>query len=143
MDDVHPASLPRTGDGYLAALGYLQIGAGAFTILMSLMALAPGLLGNAELFDPVKVFGQSTGFFGRAIAAYVSLQLGFGWLAGVLQLAAGICCLHGRRPGLVGTASVVSLLNFPHGTMAAILMLHGLRHEAVAEAFHRGAEAEQ
>lgn len=126
MDDVHPHSLSRPGDGYLAALGYLQIGAGAFTLLMSLMALIQGLMGSAELLDPVKVFGLSTGFFDRAIATYVSLQLSFGWVAGLLQLAAGICCLNARRPGFVAVASVVSLANFPHGTMTAILMLHGL-----------------
>jgi hypothetical protein len=137
MDDVQAHSVSRPGEGYVAALGYLQIGAGVLTLTMSLMAVSQLLAGNAELLDPVRVFGLTTGFVDQAIATYVSLQLSLGWVAGALQLVAGICCLHGRRPRLVGVASVISLANFPHGTMAAILMLHGLHHGEIAQAFER------
>lgn len=125
------------------ALGYLQIGTGTLTLVMSLMAFTQAMLSHAELLDPVNVFGLSSGFLNQSIAAYVSLQLSFGWIAGALQLAAGICCLSGRSPRLVTGASVVSLCNFPHGTMAAILTLHRLRSGALARAFVRPAtEAE-
>lgn len=127
MDDVHPHPVARSGDGSLTALGYLQIGTGTLTIVMSLMAFAQAMLNHAELLDPMRVFGLSTGFLNQSIATYVSLQLSLGWIAGALQLAAGICCLHDRRPRFVTAASVVSLCNFPHGTMAAILMLQSMR----------------
>jgi hypothetical protein len=138
MDEIHAHSVSEPGDGYLAALGYLQIGTGSLTLVMSLMAFSQWLLGNAELLDPTKVFGLANGFIDRAIAAYVSLQLSLGWAAGALQLAAGICCLRGRRPRLVWMASFVSLANFPHGTMAAILMLHALCHGEISLAFQAG-----
>jgi hypothetical protein len=48
---------------------------------------------------------------------------------------AGSCCLRGKGPRLVGLASLVSLINFPHGTVAAILMLHGLRRPEIVRAF--------
>lgn len=128
MDHAHqPPATPRSDD-YLSALGYLQIGTGSLTLVMSLMALSHWLLGNAELFSLSNVLGLENPFIDQAIAAYVWLQLTLGWVAGGLQLAAGISCLHGRRSRLVWLASVVSLANFPHGTMAAILMLHCLSH---------------
>lgn len=130
---AHPAA--HAGEGSLTALGYLQIGTGALTLMMSLMAGTQWLLGNADLLDPAKIFGLANGLLDQAIAAYVSLQLSLGWIAGALQLVAGICCLNGRRPRFVTAASIVSLANFPHGTMAAILMLHGLRHREITQAF--------
>ena len=138
MDEAHAHPVSKPGDGYLSALGYLQIGTGSLTLVMSLMAFSQWVVGNAEVLNPTNAFGLASGFIDRAIAAYVSLQLTFGWVAGALQLAAGICCLHGRHTRFVCIASIVSLANFPHGTMAAILMLHGLSHGEIACAFQPG-----
>lgn len=135
MDQTHAPSVSPRGDGYLSALGYLQIGTGSLTLVMSLMALSYWLLGSGELLNLSNAFDLDTHLIDQAIAAYVSLQLTLGWLAGGLQLASGICCLQGRRPRLVWFASVISLANFPHGTMAAILMLHSLSQGEVASEF--------
>lgn len=140
MDDVPASELEQSGEGQLTALGYLQIGTGSLTVLMSLLAVAPVMMGSSGLFDPVKMFSYASGPLDRLIAGYVLLQLTLGWVAGGLQLAAGSYCLRGKRPRLVGFASLVSLINFPHGTVAAILMLHGLRRPEIAQAFRsRGA----
>lgn len=135
MDDVRAHPLPRPGEGYLAALGYLQIGTGALTLTMSLLAFTQALFGQAEVFNPATIFASSSDPFDRAIATYVALQLTVGWVAGGLQLAAGICCLRASHPRLVWLASVVSLGNFPHGTVAALLMLLSLRRAEVVQAF--------
>lgn len=135
MDDIRVPELEQSGAGQLTALGYLQIGTGSLTVLMSLMALTQTMAGPSGLFDPAKLFSYSSDFFDRLIAAYVLLQLTLGWVAGGLQLVAGVCCLRGRRPRLIGLASVVSLINFPHGTVAALLMLHSLRRPEITRAF--------
>jgi hypothetical protein len=135
MDDVRAQTLSRPGDGYVAALGYLQIGSGVLSLTMSLMALVQALFSHSELFHPTTALGLSSELLDNAITAYVLLQLSLGWVAGGLQLAAGYCCLHSRRARLVWVASLISLANFPHGTMSAILMLLGLRRPEVIEAF--------
>jgi hypothetical protein len=127
--------LSRPSDGTLAVLGYLQIGTGVLSLTMSLMALFQAMFSHAEMLNPAAIVGSSADVMDRAIAAYVALQLTLGWVAGGLQLAAGMCCLRSRHPRLVWAASVVSLANFPHGTMAAILMLLGLRRAEVVRAF--------
>ncbi len=135
MDDVRAHALSRPGEGYLAALGYLQIGTGILTLTMSLMALFQAVFSHAEMLNPATIFASSPDLIDRAIATYVAMQLTFGWVAGGLQLAAGLSCLRSRHPRFVWVASLVSLGNFPHGTMAAILMLLGLRRAEVAHAF--------
>ncbi len=135
MDDVRAHPLPRPGEGYLAALGYLQIGTGALTLTMSLLAFSQAMFGAAEVLSPTMIFASSADVIDRAIATYVALQLTLGWVAGGLQLAAGLWCLRGSHPRLVWLASVVSLGNFPHGTVAAILMLLSMRRAEVAQAF--------
>ncbi len=135
MDDVRVQSLSRPGDGYLAALGYLQIGTGSLSLLMSLMLFFQAMYSHSELLSPVTAFDSSFDLMERAIATYVSMQLSIGWVAGGLQFAAGLCCLHACRPRLVWVASLVSLANFPHGTMAAILMLVGLQRAEITHAF--------
>ena len=134
MEDVRATSLSRPGEGHLTALGYLQIGTGSLTLAMSLLTLGQAMFSHAELFHPSRVFNYSSDFFDRFIAAYVILQLTFGWLAGALQLAAGICCLRCRHPRLMWIASIASLVNFPNGTMASILMLHGLTRPEITAA---------
>jgi len=113
MDHVHPQSASRGDDGYLAALAYLQIGSGILSLTMSLMFIFQALFVHTPLLDPALAFSSTANLLDRAIATYVSLQLTVGWIAGSLQLAAGCCCLRARRCGLVYTASVVSLANFP------------------------------
>ena len=137
MDDVRAQTLSRPGDGYLAALGYLQIGTGSLSLMMSLMLFFQAMFSHSEMLNPAIAFDSSVDLLDRAIATYVSLQLSIGWVAGALQLAAGICCLHSSHSRLVWLASLVSLGNFPHGTMAAILMLLGLRRAEVVHAFAR------
>jgi len=127
MDDVRAQTLTRPGDGYLAALGYLQIGTGSLSLMMSLMLFFQALFSHSELLNPATAFDSSFDLLDRAIATYVSLQLSIGWVAGALQFAAGICCVQARRPRLVWVASLVSLANFPHGTMAALLVILALR----------------
>lgn len=135
MDNIRVPELEQSGEGQLTALGYLQIGTGSLTVLMSLMAVTHVLAGPSGLFAPAKLFSYSADFFDRLIAAYVLLQLTLGWVAGALQLVAGSCCLRGKGPRLVRLASVVSLINFPHGTVAALLMLHGLGRPEITRAF--------
>ncbi len=88
MDDVRVHPLPRPGEGYLAALGYLQIGTGALTLTMSLLAFTQAMFGQAGVFNPTTIFASSSDLIDRAIATYVALQLTLGWVAGGLQLAA-------------------------------------------------------
>ncbi len=141
MENVRAPELEKSGEGQLIALGYLQIGTGSLTVLMSLLAAAPIMMGSSGLFDPVKMFSYASGPIDRLIAGYVLLQLTLGWVAGGLQLAAGNCCQRGKRPRLVGFASLVSLINFPHGTVAAVLMLFALRRPEIAHAFRSRTEA--
>lgn len=141
MDDVRAQTFSRPGEGFLAALGYLQIGTGVLSLTMSLMFFFQALFSHSELLNPALAFDSSSELIDRAIATYVSLQLTIGWLAGTLQLLAGVCCLRGRRPRFVGAAALVSLANFPHGTMAAILMLISLRRPEIAQAFQPRAPA--
>ncbi len=141
MDDVRVHPLSRPGEGYLAALGYLQIGSGVLTLTMSLMALFQAMLGHAEMLNPATILDASSDWLDRAITTYVVLQLTLGWVAGGLQLAAGLCCLRSSHPRLVWVASLVSLGNFPHGTLAALLMLLSMRRAEVVEAFAARASA--
>ena len=135
MDHVHPQSASRGDDGYLSALAYLQIAAGTLSLTMSLMFIFQALFIHTPLLNPALAFSSTADLLDRAIATYVSLQLTIGWLAGALQLAAGYCCLKARHCRLVYAASLVSLANFPHGTMSAILTLTALRRPEVAAAF--------
>lgn len=135
MDHVHPQSASRGDDGYLAALAYLQIGSGILSLTMSLMFIFQALVIHTPLLDPALAFSSTANLLDRAIATYVSLQLTIGWVAGSLQLAAGYFCLKASRSRFVHAASLVSLANFPHGTMSAILTLTALRRPEVTGAF--------
>jgi hypothetical protein len=135
MDNVQSQPLSRHGDGYLDALGYLQIGAGSLSVLMSLMLCFQALFSHAELRSLASVFSSSLDLIDRAIAIYVALQLSIGWAAGGLQFAAGICCLRGTNLRLVWAASLISLANFPHGTIAAVAMIWALRRPDIRCAF--------
>ncbi len=135
MVDAPVHSRSQSGDGYLAAVGYLQIGAGSLSLMMSLMLVFQVMFGHSELLNPAVAFDSSSDLLDRAIATYVSLQLTVGWLAGALQLAAGVCCLRAKHQRFIGVASLVSLANFPHGTLAAVTVLFALRRPEVAQTF--------
>ena len=71
MDDVHPHSASRTDTDYSTALGYLQIGTGSLTLLMSFMALCQWALGHGEMLNLGEVFGlnrKATGPTGIRLA---------------------------------------------------------------------------
>jgi hypothetical protein len=135
MEHVQSSEISRPGEGYLSALGYLQVGTGILSLTMSLMLFFQALFSHSELLNPATAFDSSSDLIDRAIATYVTLQLTLGWIAGALQLAAGLCCLRGRNLRLVWAASLINLANFPHGTMAAILMVLTLRRAEVIDSF--------
>ena len=135
MDHDRAQNCSRPGEGYLAALGYLQIGTGSLSLLMSLMLFFQMMFSESALLNPSTAFDSSSDLLDRLIATYVSLQLSIGWLAGGLQLASGICCLQARHPRFVLAASLVNIANFPHGTMAGILMLLALRRPDLQHGF--------
>lgn len=138
--DVRDRTFSRPGEGFLAALGYLQIGTGGLSLTMSLMALCQVLAGHSDVLNPALALGSHAAFLDTAIGAYVSFQLSIGWIAGALQLIAGWCCVSGRAPRFVAVANFVSLANFPHGTVAAVLVVLSLRRAEIAQAFRREAK---
>ena len=127
MDTVQPREVARPDAGHLLALGYLQVGTGALTVTMSLMALFVAVFVSSELFNPARAFDHSTELLDRLLAAYVLLQLTFGWVAGGLQFAAGYCCMKSKPTRLVWVSCVVNLINIPHGALAGIFTMLGVR----------------
>lgn len=133
------SSFPR-GAGYLYFVGVLQIALGLLSVVFSLFAfLHLSSAGVLSILDPQKIQEQYAGPGGdgwnNLIAAYASLQAGFGWIFGVLLIAAGICCLKRRCRKFVWFSTVVNLLNMPHGTTVALLTWHGLTRPRISEAF--------
>ena len=59
MDDVRAQTLSRPGDGYLAALGYLQIGTGSLSLMMSLMLFFQAMFSHSEMLNPAIAFDSS------------------------------------------------------------------------------------
>ena len=129
-----PSSPFPRGVGYLAFMAYLQIGVGLLTILFSAFAIFQVFIIDPQLLNPVIAGETSRSFFGRLIAGYMAFQMMFGWLLGAMMIMAGICCLQLRGRTFVTASAVLNLLNFPHGTTAAIMMLHGFRRQEVVEA---------
>ena len=137
--NAHPltSTLPYSrGEGYLTFMGYLQIGAGTLTLLFSLCGIASGLASDSSLLIPFNGEGPYNGFFQSLISAYLAFQITFGWLLGLLQIGAGIKCLHFKGRSLACVASAANMLNFPHGTTVSIMMLHGLITRDISRAFH-------
>ena len=129
------------GEGYLTFMGYLQIAVGVLTVVFSAVAIAEAAwIGHTGLFNPVNAAtyfgGRATGSFTSLLAGYVAFQISYGWLMGAMLIAAGVCCLKRIARRFVAAVSVVNLVNFPHGTTVAILMLHGLSRPGIAGAFH-------
>jgi len=138
-----PTSVFPRGVGYLTFMGYFQIGVGLLTVLFSALAIFQGSIIDPQLLNPMVAGEASRGFFGRMIAGYMAFQMVFGWLLGTMMIMAGVCCLQLRGRTFVTVSAVLNLLNFPHGTTAAILMLHGFRRQEVIEALdHFASESE-
>lgn len=130
---------PR-GAGYFYFTGVLQIGAGVLNLLFSLLgflqARAAGVGGLLEAQGLAEWF-SGRGLEGSAavIAGLVAFQIAFGWIFGLLLIAAGICSLKCRARGFVWFSTVVNLFNFPHGTTVALMTWHGLNRRGIARAF--------
>lgn len=129
-----PSSVFPRGVGYLTFMGYFQIGVGLLTVLFSALAIFQGAIIDPQLLNPAVAGEASRGFFGRMIAGYMAFQMTFGWLLGAMMIMAGVCCLQLRGRTFVTVSAVLNLLNFPHGTTAAIMMLHGFRRQEVVDA---------
>lgn len=128
------APLPA-GVGYLTFMGYFQVGIGVLTLLFSAFAIFQGTVIDPLPFKPESVTDASRGFWGRLIVSYIAFQMFFGWLLGVMMILAGTGCLQLRGRTLVTISTWLNFINFPHGTMAAILMFIGLGQPEVLNAF--------
>ena len=131
--DVRPY---RRGEGYLAFMGYLQILTGTLSVLFSATAVLTGL-GDSSLLNPAATAGDANGWFMAILTGYITLQMTVGWIPGLLQIAAGVCCLRHRAPGFVTFASWVNLVNFPHGTTTSLMMLYGISRWDLLHGFAR------
>ncbi len=107
-----PATLHR-GEGYLLFVGYLQLVAGAMTLLFSGMAVASAMLAaDASWMNPVAVarsFGsEESGFFVRLIGAYMAFQFVFGWIFGLLMIVGGALSIRKRGRCFISAAAIVN-----------------------------------
>lgn len=136
-----PATKPfRRGAGYLYFVGILQIGAGMLSLLFSLLAFAhAGSADAGGLLDPRQVAyrfaGHGSEGWASFVAGYLSFHVTYGWIFGLLLITAGICCMRRRGRWLVRFSSLLNLLNFPHGTTAALMTWHGLNRDRISGAF--------
>ena len=138
-----PSSNPSRGEGYLMFVGYLQLVAGAMTLLFSALAIVLAMLASdASWMNPIAVarsFGpEESSFFVKLIGAYMALQFAFGWLFGLLMVVGGVLCIRKKGRRFVTTSAVINLFNFPHGTTVAILVLHGIARPGISGAFPKG-----
>lgn len=128
---------PR-GEGYLYFAGVLQIVAGILSLAFSLLALDRAeAIGAGGVLDPQRVatiFGDG---FASFTANFVALQAAYGWIFGTLLVIAGFCSIYCWARWLVTISALVNLLNFPHGTTAALFVLHGLSRPGIKQAFAR------
>lgn len=137
---THTSPLPL-GEGYLLFVGYLQLVAGAMTILFSVLTIALATLaGDASWLNPITVirsFGSpEAGFFVKLIGTYAALQVAFGWIFGLLLVVSGILCISKRGRRFVTATAIINLFNFPHGTTVALLVVHGITRPGISGAFH-------
>ncbi len=141
------ATLPHTpsvrsfqpGEGYLYFVGQLQIVAGVLTVLFSLLTMIQAWTVNATaIMSPAEIYSAfgspHGGWFNKLLAAYMSFQVMFGWIIGLLMISAGICCLKNRGRTWVALTACLSLVNFPHGTTVALMVLHGLTRPRISGA---------
>lgn len=136
---THTSPLPR-GEGYLLFTGYLQLVAGALTIVFSGLAILLAMLaGDASWMNPfaaARTFGPAeAGFFVKLIGAYMAMQVAFGWIFGLLMIIAGTLSIRKKSRRFVTTSAIINLFNFPHGTTVALLVLHGMCRPGISAAF--------
>ena len=136
-DDLR-TPLPH-GEGYLKFMGYLQLIAGVLSVLFSGSATALILMANAPtLLNPLEVtktFGSPTSESLNLLAGYMSFQIVSGWLFGLLMIISGVLVFRRKGRRTVAAAAILNLVNFPHGTTVAIMVLHGLSRPGISAAF--------
>ncbi|MDF1814301.1 MAG: hypothetical protein P1V20_19000 [Verrucomicrobiales bacterium] len=125
----------KRGEGYLFFSGWLQIATGILSIIFSGLGLflIPGVTMGAA-FDFTETHYLNS-FAGKVINYFMIWQIALGWLTGLIMVVSGWLCLRMKGREFVKWASVVNLLNFPHGTTVAIMTLHGLAQRKITSAF--------
>ena len=120
-------------------MAYLQFAAAVFSVVFSLLGIAQGVATDPALLNPFTVAeifrGANPGVLGRLVASFMVFQMTCGWLMGLLLIVGGVCCLKRRGRRFVAVSAIVNLINFPHGTTVAIMVLHGLSRPGIAQAF--------
>ncbi|MCH7228261.1 hypothetical protein [Haloferula sp. A504] len=137
-----PDGPPPRGSGYLYFVGVLQIGTGILSILFSVLGLIHASSADAAgLLNPHAVehlfAGHGSEGWNSLVAGLVSLHITYGWILGLLLITAGICCIRRRARRFVWTSTLLNLVNFPHGTTAALMTWHGLTRNRISSAFAR------
>jgi len=132
----------RRGEGYLFYIGHLQIIIGILSIVLSLFVMLQAwVMRSTLLLGPVEIYrtfgGSQDDWVPRLMAALISCQLMFGWILGLMMISAGICCLKNRARGWVTFVTALNLFNFPHGSTAALIIIHGLTRPGIRGAFRR------
>lgn len=136
-----PSEIPfARGQGYLTAMGYLQIVAGALTVLFSCLAmLKASTLSGTVLMSPAAIHEAFGGFAGggftKFMAGYMSFLVMFGWILGLMMISAGIASLKCRGRYWIGFVSILNLFSQPLATTVAMMMLHGLTRPRITAAF--------
>lgn len=133
------------GEGYLVFIGYLQLIAGVLTVMFSAMTVFLAMaVDPSPWVHPIEIarsFGPAdSGVLAKLIAGYIAFQFTFGWIFGLSMILSRWLCLRHTGRRVVGAIAVLNLLNFPHGTTVAILVLHGLMRPGIAGAFRRSKE---
>ena len=87
------------------------------------------------LLGPIEVYltfgGLRSDEVEKLIAASLSMQMMFGWILGLMMISAGIFWLRNKTRAWVTFVTAVNLLNFPHGTTVALIIIHGGRVSSV------------
>lgn len=135
----HTSPLPQ-GEGYLLFTGYLQIVAGALSIMFSALAIVLAMLADdASWMNPfaaTRMFGPAEpGFFIKLIGAYMALQIAIGWIFGLMMILGGTLSIRKKGRTFVTFTAIINLINFPHGTTVALLVLHGMFRPGISGAF--------
>ena len=130
----------QRGQGYLYFIGHLQIIAGILSIVLSLFVMMQAYsMRSTLLLGPIEVYqtfaGGQSGGLEKLIAASLSMQMMFGWILGLMMISAGICCLRNKGRAWVTFVTAANLLNFPHGTTVALIIIHGLTRPGIRGAF--------
>jgi hypothetical protein len=127
------------GEGYLIFVGYLQLVAGVLTVLFSVCSIVMILAADApSLLNPLEAarsYAAPGSEMLKLLAGYMSFQIVAGWLFGLLMILAGFLVFIRRGRRTVAAVAVLNLVNFPHGTTVAIMVLHGLGRPGIAAAF--------